>query len=104
MTELEVEIVDNPDRRRFEAWLDGKMAGSAYYRRRNSRVIFTHTEVDDIYESRGIGSQLAQAALDAVRSSGDKAVPLCPFIDSYIQRHGEYADLVDEEMTESLRR
>lgn len=53
--------------------------------------------------SQGIGSRLAAAALDMVRSRNEKAVPLCPFIDSYIRRHGEYSDLVDVEMTESLR-
>lgn len=99
----EAEIVDNPERRRFEAWLDGEKAGSAHYRRRGGRVIFTHTEVDEAYEGKGIGSRLAAAALDMVRFQGEKAVPLCPFIDSYIRRHGEYSDLVDVDMTESLR-
>lgn len=99
----EVEIVDNPERRRFEAWLDGEKAGSAHYRRQEGRVIFTHTEVDEAHEGQGIGSRLAAAALDMVRSQGEKAVPLCPFIDSYIRRHGAYSDLVDVEMTESLR-
>lgn len=99
----EVEIVDNPERGRFEAWLDGEKAGSAHYGRREGRVVFTHTEVDDAYEGQGIGSRLAAAALDKVRSRNEKAVPLCPFIDSYIRRHGEYSDLVDVEMTDALR-
>lgn len=99
-----VEVVDNPRERRFEAWLDGEMAGGAYYRRRDSRVIFTHTEVDDAYEGRGIGSELARVALDTVRSRSEMAVPLCPFIAGYVQRHPEFGDVVDRDMTRSLRR
>lgn len=100
---MDAEIVDNPHRRRFEAWVGDERVGSAHYRVRDGRIVFTHTEVDDAYEGEGIGSQLASAALDMVRERDALAVPLCPFIDSYIRRHAEYGDIVDEEMTESLR-
>lgn len=95
MTYAEVDVIDNPDLNRFEAWVDGDLAGRAHYRQRDGRVVFTHTEVDDAYEGRGIGSRLARGALDSVRAGGHKAVPMCPFIDSYIRRHEEYTDLVD---------
>jgi predicted GNAT family acetyltransferase len=30
-------------------------------------------------------------------------VPLCPFVEGYIVRHEEYADLLDEEMFHQMR-
>lgn len=93
--QTQVTVVDNPAEGRFEARLpDGSVVGGAYYEREPGVVIFTHTEVDPSMEGRGVGSQLAAGALDAVRAAGDKIVPLCPFIRAYVKRHPAYEDLV----------
>lgn len=80
----------------YEITVDGVRAGVAEYRRRADRVVFTHTEVDPSFEGKGVGSALAKAALDDVRARGLKAVPLCPFIRAWIDRHPDYEDLVVE--------
>jgi predicted GNAT family acetyltransferase len=97
-----VEVRDNPSELRFEIRDDGKLAGFAQYVRRPGRIFFVHTEIDNAFEGRGLGSQLAAGALDATRATGDRIVPLCPFIASYIDRHPEYADLVDHELMAQL--
>ena len=97
-----VDVRDNPSQLRFEILGDGKLAGFAQYVRRPGRVIFVHTEIDPAFEGRGLGSQLAAAALDATRSSGERVVPLCPFIEHFIERHPQYADLVDHELMKQL--
>ena len=87
-----VTVTDEGDR--FDARIDdGTVAGFAAYVREPGTVIFTHTEVDPSFEGQGIGSALAAGALDLVRASGERVVPLCPFIRAYIQRHPEYEDL-----------
>jgi uncharacterized protein len=88
------QVINNADAGRYEVSLDGKPAGFAEYRLRDGRVIFTHTEVDSTFEGHGLGSSLARGALDDVRDRGLQAVPLCPFIAAYIERHPEYQDLV----------
>ena len=93
-----IEIHDNPSQLRFEIFDDGKLAGFAQYVRRQGRILFIHTEIDSAFEGRGLGSQLAAAALDAERAAGRRVVPLCPFFASFIQRHPEYDDLVDHEL------
>ena len=90
----EPEVVDVPEESRYELRLDGRLIGLAAYRRRNSRIAFTHTEVDESCEGRGFGSLLAAAALDDARRQGLEIVPLCPFIAHYIERHDEYKELV----------
>jgi predicted GNAT family acetyltransferase len=96
------DVHDNPEKHRFEIYDDGKLAGFAIYVRRPGRLIFVHTEIDPAFEGRGLGSQLARAALDAARASGDRVVPLCPFIGQFIDRHPEYGDLVDHELVARL--
>ena len=102
--DVTIEVQDRPAEGRFAVTVDGDDAGGAYYKRRGDLVIFDHTEVADRYEGKGVGSALARAALDAVRAAGDKVVPLCPFINGYIQRHPDYQDLVDQQAFDELRR
>jgi predicted GNAT family acetyltransferase len=88
-------VKDSPERQRFELEVDGHLAFSAY-RRASGVVTFTHTEVPDVFRGKGIGSALAQGALELVRQSGERAVARCPFIAAYIARHPEFSDLVAE--------
>jgi predicted GNAT family acetyltransferase len=90
----EAEVVDVPQASRYELRLDGHLIGLAAYRRREGRIAFTHTEVDESCEGRGFGSRLAAAALDDAARNGLEVVPLCPFIAGYIERHREYEQLV----------
>ena len=57
MTE-QIEITDNPEARRFEAHVDGDLAGFADYRDAESVRAFVHTEIDPAFGGRGIGSTL----------------------------------------------
>jgi predicted GNAT family acetyltransferase len=91
----DLETSHNPAEQRYEAHLDGELAGFAEYQLTDALVIFTHTQVDPSFEGKGVGSTLARFALDDVRSAGTRRVlPLCPFIKSWIGHHPEYADLV----------
>jgi len=53
-------------------------------------------EVPLALEGKGIGNELAKAALDYARSEGLRVVPRCRFIAAYIKRHPQYQDLVEE--------
>lgn len=84
-------VTDNVELQRFEARLDGALAGFAEYQLADELMVFTHTEVDPSFEGRGVGSALAKFALDKLRADGNrKALPLCPFIKVWIQRHPDY--------------
>jgi uncharacterized protein len=90
----DAEVVDVPEKSRYELRLDGHLIGLAAYRRRDGRIAFTHTEVDESCEGRGFGSRLAAAALEDARRHGLEIVPLCPFIAHYVEQHPEYQELV----------
>ena len=92
----DVTITHDPDRSRYEAVLDGRLAGFAEYELGEGVITFTHTVVDDELEGRGVGSALAREALDDVRRRGDlRVVPQCAFIRAWIDKHPDHADLVE---------
>jgi predicted GNAT family acetyltransferase len=92
----DVEVTDNEAEKRYEARVDGELAGVAFYDTADDLIIFTHTEVDESYEGKGVGSALARAALDDVRADGRrKVIARCPFIKGWIDRHPDYQDLLE---------
>jgi predicted GNAT family acetyltransferase len=90
----DVRVVDNPTAGRYEAIVDGEVAGYVVYRLKGPVIIFVHTEVEPAFEGKGVGGRLAAGALDDVRSRGLVVIPRCPFIAGYIERHPAYRDLV----------
>lgn len=85
----------NPDQARYEALVDGSVAGFAAYQLTDDLIVFTHTEVDPAFEGQGVGSALARFALDDVRREGSrKVLAVCPFIKKWIRRHPDYFDLL----------
>jgi predicted GNAT family acetyltransferase len=88
-----IQVIDEPNRQRYEARLGDRVVGFAEYRAVRGRLIMFHTEVDPAFEGRGVGGRLASGALDDIRARGLKVTVKCPFIGAFIQRHPEYQDL-----------
>ncbi|MCL2417956.1 MAG: N-acetyltransferase [Conexibacteraceae bacterium] len=100
---MRVEVTDNTARERYEAIVDGELAGFAQYQLRDGEITIYHTEVDPRYEGQGVGSQLVHMALDDIADRGLELVPLCPFVAAYVRRHAdEYLDLVPARMREKV--
>ncbi|MEV6488944.1 NAD(+)/NADH kinase [Actinoplanes sp. NPDC051633] len=88
-------VVDDFENSRYEVLLGGESAGVLHYRRHGGIVELTHTEIDQAFEGRGLAGRLASAALEDARN---RAVPVrvtCPFVTGYVERHPEYADLIE---------
>jgi hypothetical protein len=86
-------VADNAALRRYELVVDGKVAAHALYELSPGEIVFVHTEVLPGHEGKGLGSTLAEGALDDARSKGVKVVAKCRFIAAYLDRHPEYRDL-----------
>jgi predicted GNAT family acetyltransferase len=91
----QLDIVDDREARRWQAFLDDRVVGYAEYRLSQGRVIFTHTVVEPEHEGRGIAGRLARAALDDAIGRGLRITPYCPYIRAYLRRHPEYDAQVD---------
>jgi predicted GNAT family acetyltransferase len=86
-----VQIVDRPAAERYEALVEGAIAGFLEYRRGPARLLLRHTEVDPAFEGRGIGSALARRAVDDARAAGLTVIVVCPFVRAWLARHPEDA-------------
>lgn len=93
MSSQTLQIQHNQDQHRYEVTIDGKLA-LLQYRDAGGDRYYLHTEVPEVFEGRGIGSQLAKVALDEAQAQHLSIVPLCPFVRGYIERHPEYKPLV----------
>ena len=96
-------LTNNADQHRYEISVDGTLAGYAEYNLLEGAVLFTHTEILEAFEGKGLGSKLARYALDDVRSKGVWAIPACKFIAGYIHKHPEYVDLVKPEVRRAFQ-
>jgi predicted GNAT family acetyltransferase len=96
MSDVQIVIADDPAGRRYEIRVDGEPAGLLQYRLRPDLIELVHTEIDEEFEGRGLGSRLISFALDDARERGLAVLPFCPFVNDYIQRHRQYVDLVPE--------
>jgi predicted GNAT family acetyltransferase len=94
MTEgTETRIVRDDTTSRFEAYLGDTLAGLVAFRATPGRIELVHTEVQPEFRGRGIGEQLAQAALESARAASEAVVPSCPFISRYMREHPEFEQL-----------
>jgi predicted GNAT family acetyltransferase len=96
-----IAVVNNETARRFEARLGDEVA-FAEYRLRDGAIILPHTVVPEAFAGRGVGGQLARAALGYAREQGLEVVPTCPFIAAYITKHPEWHDIVQPAYRERL--
>lgn len=87
-------VTAEPDQ--YTIAVEGKKVGKAEFLDRGEKRVFTHTEVDEDYEGRGLATILIGQALQETRDAGLRIVPKCPMVAAYISKHDEYSDIVDD--------
>jgi predicted GNAT family acetyltransferase len=88
-------VRDNPERHRFEIDLGDGSFAIAEYTLPAGKIMFTHTEVPEAHEGKGIGTKLIEFGLTAARERGLKVIPICPFFAAYMQEHSDVQDLLE---------
>jgi predicted GNAT family acetyltransferase len=91
----EPQVRDASERSRFEIDVDGHTA-VLDYRLEGDVLRLIHTGVPAAVQDRGIGTRLAEHALDSARKRGLDVMPECEFVAAFIREHPEYLDLVPE--------
>jgi hypothetical protein len=89
-------ITDVPAERRYEARLDGELAGWVDYGRVKTRLVALHTEVPPEFGGRGIASALVRRVLADAREQGFTITPRCPLFAAHFERHPEDRDVLAE--------
>jgi predicted GNAT family acetyltransferase len=89
-----VDVRRNPERSRYELFVEGALVGIADYEVAGDAVVFPHTAIDHDQRGQGLGAELVRAALDDVSTSGRKVVPRCWYVADFIDDHPEYQGLL----------
>lgn len=90
---MPLQISHQPDAYRFLALMDGHDAQLVY--RRSADVLeLVHTGVPEVIAGRGVAAGLVKAALEHARAEGLRVMPSCSYAASYLEKHPEYAGLM----------
>ncbi len=92
----EYKPVHNEKLLRFEIH-EGKSVAFLEYKYYKKDIAFTHTEVPENMEGRGVASALAAYAFEFAKSENKLVMIYCPFIGAYLKRHPELREQVDKE-------
>jgi predicted GNAT family acetyltransferase len=87
-------VTDNVSRQRFELVEEGKLA-FADYRASGDVLILPHVEADPALRGRGTAGRLMAGVMEIVRERGLKVRPVCGYAVAWLERHPEYAGLVE---------
>lgn len=95
----EVEVRDNPGRRRFEILVGGEQAGFSMYTHpaedSDDQRIFYHTVIDDAFGGRGLAGILTRTALLTSVAEGHRIVAVCPYVAHWLRSHDDVEGSVD---------
>jgi uncharacterized protein len=91
----DVTVRNDPEACTYDAVIDDHVAGSIVYELKGSRAVISHTIIEPEQRGRGIATALARGALDDLRARGLKVTNYCRFMSAFIEKHPEYADVVD---------
>lgn len=90
-----VVVGDDSDRGRYEAHIGDKLAGVLSYVDDDlGNRVLQHTVVGEAFGGHGVGSALARFAIDDAEATGRKVVPQCTFVQGWLEKHPEHADVV----------
>lgn len=89
-----LEIADVAAARRYEARIDGELAGWVDYGRVRNRLVAVHTEVIPAFGGRGIGKALVRHVIADARAGGFTITPRCPLFAAHFERNPADADVL----------
>lgn len=85
-------VQNNEGAKQFEIREGGEVAFLTY-RIDGDTIELVHTDVPQSLEGRGLGSALARAGFDYARSRGMRVIPVCSFVQRWLDRHPDQRDL-----------
>jgi len=91
-----MKITDNKEKNRFETKVDGHDA-FIEYSVMPGVLSLNHTEVDKALSGKGVATEMTENVLLEIELRGLKIVPVCDFIENYINKHPEWKSIVADD-------
>ncbi len=85
-----MEFLRNRDKNRFELHTEGHIAYIEYILMDDNTISLPHTIVPKELGGKGIGTILVQKTLEHIKEAGNKFIPVCSFVASYVEKNPEW--------------
>ena len=85
-----LEFRDHVEADRYEAVLDGQVAGFVDYRRTEGRLVIPRTVTLPAFRGQGIASRLVQHVMDQARREGRAVTTTCWYVRDWLDAHPGY--------------
>jgi uncharacterized protein (DUF924 family)/predicted GNAT family acetyltransferase len=92
---VSITVHHHPGQQRFDAVVDGHLALCSYHRQ-GGTLVLPHTEVPAALQGQGVAAALVAATLAWARHEGLRVRPTCSYVATYMHRHPETQDLLDD--------
>ena len=92
---MEEKVIHEKENERFVIYLDGNEVYVGYTldeKLLNLNHTYTHPEL----RGKGLAAQVVRAALEYVKKNNLKVIPGCSYVQSFLDKHDEYKELVAE--------
>jgi len=85
----QIEVINNPEKMRFEVTLDGHLA-VLEYKLKGKKYFIIHTGVPKELSGKGIAQALAIHALKYGDENGYETVIYCLYVKTFVKRHPDW--------------
>jgi len=90
---LDIPLVKNEEKKRFEIEVDGSYA-FIDYKVKGDDISLVHTETDPELRGRGAAGAVVEKTLHYLDENKISLHPFCPYVFAYIKRHPEWKRIV----------
>ena len=90
---IDIPLVKNEDKKRFEIEIDGHFA-FIDYRMMGNEIALVHTETDPELKGKGAAGAVVEKTLHYLDDNDITLHPFCPYVFAYIKRHPEWKRIV----------
>ncbi len=89
-----MDVVHKPEEWRFVLEVSGGEAELVYAPVGDRLLEYNHTLVPPAMRGSGAGGKVVRAALEYARNNGYTVRPTCSFVQSFVERHSEYKEII----------
>jgi predicted GNAT family acetyltransferase len=88
-------LTDNAKDNRYE-WVENGQTVFADYHKSGNTVRILHVEAPETLRGTGAAGRFMQALMEHLRAEKLKAVPICSYAVTWLERHKEFQDIVNK--------
>lgn len=96
LSDYDLQMIHEVVHKRYAAWIHGEEAVTLPYHIVGGRVVLLETTVHPKFRGKGVATEFISRVLDELSQSKAKITIYCPLVRAFVDRHQQYAHLIDQ--------